>query len=558
MNPSFHLKKWVIFLLVPFIFLNCGGGGSTGMSNSSEPSSENDEFEQDQYRGLVFYKQNMLSSNYKLKQLNDTSFNRLSETKKLQVADKLLSTFFFSYPLKTLKSKIETGSFIENLQESLSEDKTDKEELENYIIDKDIFQQVAYNEQVAVDILTRFYAMKKLDRYFINNWIAYILTQTIMFSPAYELESTHTPNIARVYNRIVRMLEVNSGMRYITYVHMMSEDNWRRFRSPEDNGREMLEIFTLDMDDSHIPLAGKALQNWKLDRDNDTLVVDLNENRTPIKLFNTTIYNGDDFYREMVKSNSFSKGVTTRLVNFFFPNKSESKQRSIINSIVNSKPETWQDILFQIVFSEEYLLNSSRAKSAEELFFSLSKKIDFKHRKGTFHDFKRALEHMHQASMKYKLGKLKRVPLDTLSFANYHKYIREQMLLRYSNPLKNKDYNAWDRQGWNREFLSNDNFDFDEYKGIQSLESLINYLFQATISRNAKNNEMNLFKSHMLRNKSDENSTKILENQFNLITRRDDLVDEKKQREYRKINIAVIVLDYISRLSETYTLKEVN
>ena len=558
MNPSFHLKKWVIFLLVPFIFLNCGGGGSTGMSNSSEPSSENDEFEQDQYRGLVFYKQNMLSSNYKLKQLNDTSFNRLSETKKLQVADKLLSTFFFSYPLKTLKSKIETGSFIENLQESLSEDKTDKEELENYIIDKDIFQQVAYNEQVAVDILTRFYAMKKLDRYFINNWIAYILTQTIMFSPAYELESTHTPNIARVYNRIVRMLEVNSGMRYITYVHMMSEDNWRRFRSPEDNGREMLEIFTLDMDDSHIPLAGKALQNWKLDRDNDTLVVDLNENRTPIKLFNTTIYNGDDFYREMVKSNSFSKGVTTRLVNFFFPNKSESKQRSIINSIVNSKPETWQDILFQIVFSEEYLLNSSRAKSAEELFFSLSKKIDFKHRKGTFHDFKRALEHMHQASMKYKLGKLKRVPLDTLSFANYHKYIREQMLLRYSNPLKDKDYNAWDRQGWNREFLSNDNFDFDEYKGIQSLESLINYLFQATISRNAKNNEMNLFKSHMLRNKSDENSTKILENQFNLITRRDDLVDEKKQREYRKINIAVIVLDYISRLSETYTLKEVN
>jgi len=31
----------------------------------------------------------------------------------------------------------------------------------------------------------------------------------------------------------------------------------------------------------------------------------------------------------------------------------------------------------QIVFSEEYLLNSSRAKSAEELFFSVAKKTDF-------------------------------------------------------------------------------------------------------------------------------------------------------------------------------------
>lgn len=353
------------------------------------------------------------------------------------------------------------------------------------------------------------------------------------------------------------MLNVESGMRYITYVHMSSEDNWRRFRSPEDNGREMMEIFTLDMDDSHVPIAGKALQNWKLDRDSDTLVVSLNQNTQPLSLFGTTIYNGDDFYREMAKSNLFTKGVTKRLVDFFFPNATLSKKSQITNSIVSSQPETWQDILLQIVFSEAYLLDNTRAKSAEELFFSVAKKTDFKHRTGTFHEFKDALEEMHQASMKYKLGKIKRVPLDTLSFANYHKYFRERILLRKSNPTKEDDYGAWDRQGWSESFVANDNYTLNEEDGIASLESFIQYLFNATISRNANNEEMTLFKEHMLRDKSDTNKTQVLDYTFNLIETRNDAEEQTKRREDRKRDIATIVLDYISRLSETYTQREV-
>jgi len=557
MNHSSNLKKLAFLILISFTFLNCGGGGSSSPSAANTNSTGEDELAKEEYKGLVFYKENLSSSNYRLKQLNDAKFNQLTPNQKLHVADTLLSTLFFAYPLKTLQSKIESQTFIEEVRNALSEDKVDTEVLENYIIDEDIFQQSNYNEQVAVDILTRFYAMQELDSYFFKNWTAYILTQTIMFSPAYELDSSHTPNIARVYNRIVRMLTVDSGMRYITYVHMMSEDNWRRFRSPEDNGREMLEIFTLDMNDAHVPLAGKALQNWKLDRDNDTLVVSLNQNKTPLKLFGTTIYNGDDFFRELVKSDAFVTGVSTRLVNFFFPNKTVSKQEKIINSIVKSHPETWQDILLQIIFSEEYLLHNNRAKSAEELFFSFAKKSDFKHNKGTFHDLKRALDKMHQATMKYKLGKLERVPLDTLSFANYHKYIRERVLLRDSNPNNADNYSAWNRQGWSRSFLDNQNFNFNEYYAIESLESFINYLFQITVARNAYNDEMQFFKNHMLRNKNDNDTTKVIDDRFNLATRRDDLKDEKNRREARKVNIAIIVLDYISRLSETYKQQEV-
>ena len=559
MQNKHTLIKWLLLLFISLFITNCGGGGTSSSTNSisiGEPST-GDEFDRSEYKGLVFYPKSLPVSDYSLNRLSNDEYNALTATQKQQVADKLLSTLFFGYPLKELQEKIDSGNFINSILSGLSEETTDKAWLENYILDEEIFNQSDYNEQEAVDILARFYAMKELDSYFLKNWIAYILTQTIMFSPAYELDSTHTPNIARVYNRIVMMLNVESGMRYITYVHMSSEDNWRRFRSPEDNGREMMEIFTLDMDDSHVPIAGKALQNWKLDRDSDTLVVSLNQNTQPLSLFGTTIYNGDDFYREMAKSNLFTKGVTKRLVDFFFPNATLSKKSQITNSIVSSNPETWQDILLQIVFSEAYLLDNSRAKSAEELFFSVAKKTDFKHRTGTFHEFKDALEEMHQASMKYKLGKLKRVPLDTLSFANYHKYFRERILLRKSNPTKEDDYGAWDRQGWSESFVANTNYTLNEEDGIASLESFIQYLFNATISRNANNEEMTLFKEHMLRDKSDTNKTQVLDYTFNLIETRNDAGEQTKRREDRKRDIATIVLDYISRLSETYTQREV-
>ena len=510
------------------------------------------------YKGLSLYHQDIPASNYALAQLDNATFNLLSNNQKQIVANKLLSTLFFGYPHKVLQEKIASGNFIQNIRLGLEEEKTDRAWLESHILDDDFFIQVErWDQPQAVNILSRFYAMKHLDSYFLKNWMAYILTQTIMFSPAYELESTHTPNIANVYNRIITFLNEKSGMRYITYVHMMSEDNWRRFRSPEDNGREMLEIFQFDMDDSHVPLAGKALQNWKLNTDGDTLEVSLNQNREPLNLFGTVVVNGDDFYRELVKAELFTQGVTRRLVDFFFPEASGTKKEQLTNTIVSSHPETWKDILLQIIFSKEYLLHSQRAKSAEETFFSLAKKMDLNHRKHTFYYFKNALTTMHQASMKYKLGKLKRVPLDTLSFAYYHKYIREEMLWRKSDPNYIDDYDSWSRQGWSESFVDDSNFNLDETDAIASLESFINYLFAAIISRSPTTKEMTFFKNHMLKNEYEGSTNKIPRYSFNLIQTRDDPTDQKMRREYRKRDVAKIVLDYISRLSETYTLKKV-
>lgn len=535
-----------LFILTPFLFfLGCGDA-------VDEPAPET-KYDLS-YKGLSFYYQNKPASAYKLASLSNGEFNALNDMQKLQVADKLLGSLFFGYPEAELEEKVASGTFLTDVRKGLDTDSTDKEWLENYILDKAYFRQNA-STQESVDILSRFYAMKKLDHYFLNNWTAYILTQTIMFSPAYELDSTHTPNISRVYNRLVSFFEDESGMRYTTYVHMMSEDNWRRFRSPEDNGREMMEIFLEDEDDAKVPLAGKALQNWKLNRDNDTLVVGRNENTEPLALFGTTVYNGDDFYREMVKTSAFQETVTARLVAFFFPNASAERQESLTQTIVSSQPETFQDILLQIIFSKEYLLHNERPKSAEELFYALAKKTDFKHRDSTFDYFRRALEAMHQASMKYKLGKTDRVPLDTLSFANYHKYIRENMLLRKSENKYAEDYSSWSRQGWGESFIANSYFDFDDTDELGSLSSLVDYLFKVTLYRAPTAEEQALFRAHMER---DYNGVMKLDYTFDMFYTNDsNETKQLKYREYYKRNITVIVLDYISRLERFYMQSEV-
>ncbi len=526
------------FILVLFL-IGCGGSSSGTANKPPSGVISDDEKFALTYKGLRFYSPNLPYSSYKLEQLSDSEFNALSSENQLKVADKLLASLFFGYPLDILKSKIDSGSFISAVKEGLKEDKNDLTKVENYIADENYFAQSSSNMEV-LNILARLYALEHLDRHFLIDWSSYILTQTIMFSPAYELESSHEPNTERVYTRLVRNLEEQATMRYVTYLHMISSDNWRRFRSPEDNGREMMEIYLLDFDDAKVPLAGQTLQNWKLDRDNDTLVISLNENSKPISLFHTTVYNGDDFYRELAKSNAFTNGVVQRLVDFFFTTHSVSKKTQIVSKIVTSKPETWQDILVQIVFSKEFLLNSNRAKSAEELFYSMVRKIEYKHFNRTFQYFSIALEEMHQASMKYKLGKLERVPLDTLSFINYHKYIREWIMLRHVRSDNLNNYRKWDSQGWKPSFIAEENFTLDSNNPKDSLASFINHLFQSTISRSVTTAELKLFEDHML-----------------------EIVDGKVEYRYafdlteRKTNTAILVMDYISRLTELYRFQKV-
>jgi hypothetical protein len=517
---------------------------SEGASSSSGSTSSDPKYTYE-YEGMPLYTMNMPSDAYHLYSLSDSEFNTLGLPQKRVVADKLLATLYFGLPTEAFETMIASATFMSDIKAMISQERNDLSAAEARLNDNGEDDEEFYfspwpnGTEETSKILARFYVLEYLDKHYIDFWSSYVLTSTIMFSPAYELESSHAPNIDRVYGALVRNQRDDCSIEYLSFLHMISDDNWRRFRSPEDNGREMMEIFLQDFDDSHVPIAAQALKNWNLDRDYDTLVIGLDDNTEPLSLFGTTLTDGFDFYRELVKSDAFIPAVTSRLIDIYFPTFTTTQKTDIVSQIIESDPGTWQDILLQIVFSKEYLFNSDKPKSVEELFYSQSKKSYFQHRRGFFTYFAYALTAMHQAPMKYKLGRYPEVPLDTQSFLTYHKAIREGIMIRYYE-------NGWSG-GWRDELVRNDVFNrIFSNDNATVIERFADYLFLTTVSRTATQEEKNFFKSHMLY----DNGTYKYEFELFPTAYDDDPLDDRR-------NAAVTIMDYLSRLSEFYRFQKV-
>ena len=371
-------------------------------------------------------------SRYGLKPLSDAEFNALSDAQKYKVATKLYGTLFYGTGYDELVEAVESGRFMSRTL-SLFSRPTSSSEIAAVEEKMHYYEKGGYGDAGLTGVmLARLYHLRPGEAY-VNRWAAYILAQTILFSPAYELDTVYTVDAIDVYGDLVRDFDAGFSMQWVTFTHMMTDENWRRFRSPEDNGREMLEIYNMDFEDAHVPLAAKALQNWKLDRRSDTLVVTLDENSEPITdLFDGwTIRNGTDFYSALVLQPTFLSTVASRLVEIYFPGATETEKARIVSKIVSSAPRTFPGILKQIVFSREYLLHSAKTRSFEETFFPVAKALKWLPKKHSFYYMARSLDNMHQATMRYKLGRKTEVPLDSQSFAWFHKTIRERVMIDY-------------------------------------------------------------------------------------------------------------------------------
>jgi len=478
---------------------------------------------------------------YKLSPLNDSDFNMLNQAQKYQVASKLYATFFYGTDYQTLTTDITSDAFISQTRDMFDQanDISDITDVEERLL---TYKGWGDGEIIAPMIARLFHLPPGKE--YLNRWAAYVLTQTILFSPAFELDTVDTSDAINVYNRLVRDFDNDLSLQWITYTHMMTNQNWRRFRSPEDNGREMLEIFLMDFNDAHVPLAAKALQNWQLDRRSNTLVITLNENTEPITdLFpGTTIVNGTDFYSALVLQPNFIITISRRLVDIYFPNHTEVEKNAIVGQLVSSKPTSWTGLLKQIVYSKEYLLNSEKTRTFEEAFFPISKILDWHPHQYSFMIIYKNLDEMHQSTMKYKLGRKTEVPLDSQSFAWYHKTIREGVMINYET---NTSFESWD-DGWPlQDIYQTLPEDVDTKEKIA--EHIIHTLFIPIIGRDANPTEIQFFQDMIDRNKY--NSTTFRNYSWVNMIGNDNLEDDLKQRGY----FASMILDYLSRLSNTYT-----
>jgi hypothetical protein len=274
---------------------------------------------------------------------------------------------------------------------------------------------------------------------------------------------------------------------------------------------------------------------------------------------------GVEFYSALAKSDAFTKGISTRLVNYMLAETSDSKKAEIVSQIVSSNPKTWQDVLLQILFSEEYLLNTPRAKSIEELAFPVMKKLSYNTFYHSFYHLSNEMHKMGQLSMSYKLGRAGRVPVDNISFATSQKYLRDNLFRAWSrdtvlsvDPKKvddthNSDFYMSDYKGYYRRgisskhFMVEDNYEVVEDDSTQTIKNFINYVFNSTIHRDATPGEVQMFLT-LLENQSSSS---------NLIYVSEDQDRQAYIRYVGRYYTQYLVFEYLQRLDELYFFKEV-
>jgi hypothetical protein len=532
----------MIVLFSSIILTNCGGGGNSSQTNTTQGEADTEE---NKLYGITINAAPLSYSQYGLSPLTDDEFNALPQEAQYKVALKLYATLFYGTSQKALETAIQSGIFISRTQ-SIFDQPNDPAELA--AVEDHLYEYTGWGTgAIMAPILARLFHLSPGEAY-LHRWAAYILTQTILFSPAYELDTVYTVDAANVYNSLVMDLDEGFSLQWITFKHMITDENWRRFRSPEDNGREMLEIFLMDFNDAHVPLAAKTLQNWQLDRQSNTLVITLDENTEPITtLFdNTTLYNGTDFYSALVLQQNFLLTVSKRLIDIYFPSYTEAQKNTLSTQLANSHPTSWTGLLKQIVYSKEYLLHSQKTRTFEESFFPIAKTLNWHPHQSSFYRAYDRLNKMHQSTMKYKLGRKTEVPLDSQSFAWFHKTMRENIMTNYEN---NTEFTSWD-DGWslkeNYRRLP-DNLDTKE----EIADYIIHTLFLPILGREASPEEKQ-FLMDMIDSDKYDASTFNNFHYYHLIGNSDPEKD-LKERGY----FAAIVLDYISRLNTVYSFEKI-
>lgn len=272
-------------------------------------------------------------------------------------------------------------------------------------------------------------------------WMAWHLANTILFSPATELESVGMTDVQNIVRRLDSAIHNDIPIRETVYEHMRSVENWRRFRSPEDNTREMLEIF-LGMEDldSEVPAASAACQDWYLTDESDGYQLSYTDypNQQAQTVLEQSIVSCNDFYTVVANHDSLVPTVAKTLVSYFFSNLPREVQGQIVQQLVQANPATFRELFIPIIFSRTYLLESEKVLGYEELFLGTAKRIGWRARENVFMGMvsgqggstRSYMSEMAWPAMSRKIGRQSVVPTDSLSFANYHKGFREDLVMR--------------------------------------------------------------------------------------------------------------------------------
>ena len=543
--------------------------------------------------------------------LSDDKFNRLPLDDQYSVINKLMSTLYSGVPVEEFYA-LEGGSVLsrraqaaptlnsvratlqEELQPELRAQYDQQIVGDEYALDDQGMSapiEAAYNfdqNKPKEMPLARLYHYP-LSKDAFSQWMSWHLANTILFSPAEEIDSADITDVQNLFRRLDLAIMGNQSIRSMIATHQNSVQNWRRFRSPEDNTREMMEIYLGIFDnDKEVPLASQACQDLYLTDEAEGYKLAYTDypNTEPVLVLDQYVVNCREFYDVIASHPLLIPRVVSVLVDYFYTGHDVDERLAITQAISATNPVTFEDIFLAILFSETYLLDTERARSFEESYLPMAKRLQWQAHPDVFRGLvggrgslaRTDMSEMGWPAMSLKLGRVASVPLDSLSFGNYHKALRETLMLdykRWRNELgveqpsapsprpveppapdataKEMASHAAEVKEYNErlEALSADEraeydialAEYEEsaalYRKIDDLtvSQLIDYLFLSAAQRRATSIER-----YQLSRLFEQNGH--LDSEF----------DNTFARSGRQDDIAVITMDYLSRLPELYYL----
>ncbi len=550
--------------------------------------------------------------------LSQSEFNGLSKEDQFMVANKALSTMYRGLPADEFfdltqgldDPQVQYGDFIKRTQIAL-QTKMSVDQLKEY--EARIFGKEAIDENdsiparfdVTSDNYQHLHAMARMQGYPLGSeqfvqWMSYFLANTIMFSPADEMESTNYQDTARVLKYLQVSLSDNTPIRDVVRGWLNNLSRWRVSRSPENHALEMFELYLGVFNDTEEEQqntlnGGKACSAWKLSDASDDYQLESDPNVLEgtelVTVFNKGISKCSQLYDLVAGDPRLVPRAIEVIVNYFLDGSSIDAKQRLIQNIVTSGAQTFQDVFLGVIFSKEFLLQSSRPKTFEENAFGFLNSMHWTPRARQYPlnddvlyymlvagaNRPISIDKMGWASMEYKIGRTPFLPMDALSFATYHKAIREQVLLNQrafdgcNHP--SNEYRSCRSIKTDEELAADPLLNFPVHDGAYyvagtenlkpELENLtaaefIDFIFLSSLGRRATDTEMAALIEEGGDDIEDDNGVEIDDNREYLV-RDDDGVYQLRQTdgeqllwENRTDDFGDLILDYISRLPEFY------
>jgi hypothetical protein len=504
--------------------------------------------------------------------LSDSEYQALSATEKYQVATKLIGTMYKGVPvadffntsssLQSPQTSTAANNYLQDVRAAIQTDISNAQKTEIIeILASSKYNFSAMNANRPKEEPLALIHETPLSRNSFIAWMAHFLANTIMFSPAQEMESVDIFDVQNTYKRLVTSLTDRQSVRQIIRSHLPTLQRWRVARTPENAGIEGFELY-LGLFDTieDSKRVGKACQDLYLtDADDDYLLVSTNLVNTEPQIILQTDSNGDgipdsggyfitscdDFYNVIAGHPLTIPRVCEVIINYLMAERTLIDRLAMCESIANSGATRFDDIFKSILFSKQYLLETERPKGFEEAFMSSMQAMKWDARQQNSNatasrpvwrnmasetNNRLFMGNMGWNTMTLKIGRTPDVPLDPLGFANYHKAVREELFLQSANYEGRNSIAGLYYTGSGNAVLP--------HIAKMSPEKFLHFLFLTALQRSANSTEINglmpLINTHL-----------------------QTVSGQRVVRSDRYDEIGRIVFDYASRLPEFYYFKRI-